>query len=943
MKKIQLLFIILLLSYVGFGRVNITTPPIAATPINMIASPAEQNGAGNDLPNINTTAREGDAMFSQASLTGPTSVCATSTSNVYTTDPGQTNYVWVITGGSFTSGNTSTSNAAIVTWGAVAGSYSVKVSYTGATQATLPVTVNPLTSVSIGASATNVAPGTSVTFTATPANQGPVISFQWKVNSINMGTNSPTFSYTPSNGDVVYCLLTSNGPCYNNTFTSNVITMTVTTPPVLVTISTISAIPGQKVYFPVKLKGASVTGTPISAAGIEIAYNPAVLSYDTILNFYPGTPVSQWYFSGNNNKVAANWQEPSLLTVAVPDSTTFFEIRFTYLGGTASLPFTVYDFTDASYNLIPANHLDGGISPPPASLAGPTDVCQGSTSNGYTADPGQTNYSWSVTGGTITAGGTSNDNTASVAWNTAGAQSISVSYTGSAIATLPVAVNPVLPVSVSIVSSLNPVCANSPVTFTATPVNGGSTPVYQWKKNGSNVGSNSPVYTYSPANALPAFTDVITCTLTSSLACKTGSPAISNTVLQAVNPQTASIAISASANPVMAGTPVTFTATTVNGGSSPTFQWKVNGLNAGTNSPTLTYPPANGDVIFCFLTSNAPCVISIYTSNTVTMTVNYPVGALLVTLPSKTATPGDILYYPVKLKGATSAGTPISAANIQITYDPAVLHYDTLVNFYSSMPATQWFYSGNLNTVAANWLEPSLNTLAVPDSTTLFEIKFTYLGGTGALPFTVNEFTNAVYDLIPTNHINGGVTPLVPANNTVQGVNVAAGHDTCFSASQAITVAGGGTSVTVQNGGSATFVAGQLINFLPGTSVIYGGYLHGYITLNGQYCTHVQSPAASAPVSEEQTTSSVPEFVNNQSVRVYPNPTTGTFTVEVKGDSQAMMTKAEIYSMNGLKVHTENLNNQRKHEFSMPELTTGIYFIHVYTNERSEILKVVKL
>ena len=120
------------------------------------------------------------------------------------------------------------------------------------------------------------------------------------------------------------------------------------------------------------------------------------------------------------------------------------------------------------------------------------------------------------------------------------------------------------------------------------------------------------------------------------------------------------------------------------------------------------------------------------------MTVNYPVGSLLVTLPNKKAMPGDVLYYPVKLKGASASGTPVSAANIQITYDPAVLHYDTLMNFYSAMPSTQWFYSGNLNTVAANWQEPGLNTIAIPDSTTLFEIKFTYLGGTGTLPFTVN-------------------------------------------------------------------------------------------------------------------------------------------------------------------------------------------------------------
>ncbi|MFZ4520292.1 MAG: cohesin domain-containing protein [Bacteroidales bacterium] len=932
MKKFQLLFIVLLLSIIGTGALNAAAHPGTVYP--------EQ--AVNAVPGANTSFIDNDGILTNATLTGPTSVCLNVTGNVYTTDAGQSGYVWTVSGGTITAGGNSSSSTTTVTWTSV-GSKSITVSYTGVSTTVLPVTVNPLTSISIAASATNVAPGTLVNFTATPLNPGPNISFQWKVNGASVGVNSNTYTFAPSNGDAVYCLLTSDGPCFNNTFTSNVITITITIPPVLVTVSTKTAIPGQAVYFPVKLKGASASGTPISAADIQLSYDPAVLNYDTIVNFYAGTPVTQWFFSGNNNTVAANWQEPSLLTVAIPDSTTLFEIKFTYIGGTSPLPFTVYDFVNAQYNLIPANHLDGGISPDPASLAGPTSVCQGAAGNVYTTDAGHSNYSWLVVGGTITSGGTSNDNTATVTWNVAGTQSISVSYTGSATATLPVTVNAPLPVSVSIVVSANPVCANTPVTFTATPVNGGLTPVYQWKKNGNNVGTNSPVYNYTPANALPAFAETVTCTLTSSLGCKSGSPAISNSILLQVNPYTASISVVASANPVLAGTSVTYTANIVNGGPTPTFQWKVNGADAGTNSSTFTYTPSNTDVIFCLLTSSAPCVSGVYTSNAISMTVNYPVGSLLVTLPNKTAMPGDVLYYPVKLKGASASGTPISAANLQITYDPAVFHYDTLVNFYASTPVSQWFFSGNLNTVAANWQEPGLNTLAIPDSTTLFEIKFTYLGGNSTLPFTVNEFTNAVYDLVPTNHINGGVTQLVPTNSTVENVNVAASHDTCFSAINTISVAGNGTTFTIDNGGSATFVAGQMISFFPGTSVVPGGYLHAYITLNGHYCDQPLNPVVSSLVSEEKTTSGAPEVLSNQSVRVYPNPTTGNFTVEVMGDSQALMSKVEIYSMNGVKVRTENLDNLRKHEFSMPELKPGIYFIHLFTNERSEILKIVKM
>ncbi|HLP06011.1 MAG TPA: T9SS type A sorting domain-containing protein [Paludibacter sp.] len=83
-----------------------------------------------------------------------------------------------------------------------------------------------------------------------------------------------------------------------------------------------------------------------------------------------------------------------------------------------------------------------------------------------------------------------------------------------------VTVSPILPVSVTVSASANPVYNNTPVTYTATPVNGGNLPAYQWKVNGNNVGANSPELVYTPLDQ-----DVISCTLTSSLQCVTNNPA----------------------------------------------------------------------------------------------------------------------------------------------------------------------------------------------------------------------------------------------------------------------------------------------------------------------------------------------------------------------------------------------------------------------------------
>jgi len=109
-------------------------------------------------------------------------------------------------------------------------------------------------------------------------------------------------------------------------------------------------------------------------------------------------------------------------------------------------------------------------------------------------------------------------------------------------------VNVNLPVSVSLAASDNPVCAGIAVTFTAIPANGGSSPSYQWKVNGINVGNNNPAYTYNPSN-----NDLISCLLTSNLTCTSGNPATSNAITMSVN-----------SNPIVTFNPCFDTVTTIN-------------------------------------------------------------------------------------------------------------------------------------------------------------------------------------------------------------------------------------------------------------------------------------------------------------------------------------------------------------------------------------------
>ncbi|MDP1623067.1 MAG: hypothetical protein Q8M08_12100, partial [Bacteroidales bacterium] len=178
------------------------------------------------------------------------------------------------------------------------------------------------------------------------------------------------------------------------------------------------------------------------------------------------------------------------------------------------------------------------VHPRPLSftLTGNDTPCQNVPENYYT-DPGMSNYIWTQTG-TIVSGGTATDSTITILWSNAGAQTVSVNYINPAgcaaidPTVLNVNVQTSSPVSISITGSATSVCEGTMVTFTATPVNPGVNPAYQWQVNAVNaINANNAVFSYTPLDG-----DVVTCSLLSSETCSSGNPALSNPVTMVVNP-----------------------------------------------------------------------------------------------------------------------------------------------------------------------------------------------------------------------------------------------------------------------------------------------------------------------------------------------------------------------------------------------------------------------
>ena len=255
------------------------------------------------------------------------------------------------------------------------------------------------------------------------------------------------------------------------------------------------------------------------------------------------------------------------------------------------------------------------------STSTPTEICQG-TSVTYTANPlnGGTSplYVWSVNG-VILAGSSSYTYTPANGdlircWILS---SLGCAVPDSASATVSMNVHtPATPSLTLTTGTGDTICYGALTTITPVPVDGGTAPSYNWFVNLTPAGTGNTL-TYTPSNG-----DIITCQITSNEFCFAGPDTASASTILTVTPLLIpSVTTSVSPGVIACqGYPVNYIASQVNGGTSPSYVWSVNGSNTATGN-TFTYSPANGDVVQVMLISNFPCLLAPIAVNNTTMTV----------------------------------------------------------------------------------------------------------------------------------------------------------------------------------------------------------------------------------------------------------------------------------------------------------------------------------
>ncbi len=493
--------------------------------------------------------------------------------------------------------------------------------------------------------------------------------------------------------------------------------------------------------------------------------------------------------------------------------------------------------------------------------------------------------------------------------------------------------------------STNPSCPGTSLTFNVAVGATVTNPTYRWYINNVQQASTTNTFTSSaPVNGSQVYAWVKytgTCGTDSIMSNKI-------TVIRGTSAVTSvSLAITAGSNPGCPGQSLTFTATGVNGGTNPTYLFKVNGttVQSSTSTTFTTTTLANNSIVTVQMNANGTCASPASTTSS-GITITYGIVNTNVTIAQTGGNNPGCAGKSVTFTATSTNGGTAPVYNWRVNGTVAQTGSAALFTYVpvSGDVVDAVITSNNPCVLAVNDTSNGITLTVDPSVTPTISVAITR-GANPSCRDSLIEFTATTTNLGATPDIiwfvNGvAVATTNPYSSTgLQNGNTVYALATTNGPGCRITDTAGSSVITLQidTPGAPpliSYIGGNLIassanvqwhgpsGLIPGaTGTTYHPKEQGYY-----YATSTNNVCPSAPSNVLLVSTLTVGNLDLSAFTLSPNPTNGQVTLSWSNGA-AVPVSLEVYNALGMRVVAERLDrNIQQKTVSLENLANGTYF-----------------